>query len=143
MPNVDEAVQLCGGIASTADLLAWRIPRDWIRMAVNYGRIVRIRRGWFASLDTPPEAIEARRVGGRLACTSALEYHGVFEKADPALHVAVPIYLSRLRAAAGSRPVVVHWYRREPKGDALAVSVEEAWAQRARCRALHGSTDSL
>jgi hypothetical protein len=139
MAGVAETVRLLGGIASTGELLRRGIPRDWIRMAVDYGRILRVRRGWFASLDIPEVALQARRAGGRLACVSALKFHRQAEQGHAALHIAVSRHSSRLVSAIEGREVVIHWCRREPSGDALAVSVEEAWAQRARCRALrHG-----
>ncbi|CAN5137563.1 hypothetical protein BH11ACT4_BH11ACT4_08020 [soil metagenome] len=143
--NVAETIRQLGGIASTGELLQRGLPRDWIRMAANYGRVRRIRRGWFACLDVPLEAIEARRVGGRLGCASALAHHGVLAQTDAALHISVPRNSSRLRLDRASREVVVHWCRGEPVGDALAVPVDEAWAQRAHCRALRGGhgVDSL
>ena len=145
MVHVAESIRQLGGIASTAELIARGHQPDWIRMAVDYGRIIRIRRGWFAAVDTPTAAIEARRVGGRLACVSALVFHGVSIEDDPALHVAVAGNASRLRPPFEARAIVVHWQRGATAGGRLAVAVGDAWAQRARCRALRreSGVDSL
>lgn len=134
MPLVDATVRRLGGIATTAELLGRGITPDLIRMAVDYGTVVRIRRGWVANVDVPERAIAARRVGGQLACVSALDHHGVLSQTDHALHIAVPARSSRLRP--GRETVVLHWSRADPTGDRLAVSIEEAWKQAAACRAL-------
>lgn len=141
MPSIAETVQLLGGMVATHELLARGISRDWIQMAVNYGRILRVRRGWFASLDTPAAAMQARRAGGRLACISALHHYGLVDMEDAAVHIAVPHAASRLPEIVDERRVVIHWYRRDPGGDALAISQNEALAQRARCRALRGVSE--
>lgn len=163
MYTVADAVRELGGIASTAQLLAHRQPVDAIRMAVDYRKIIRIRRGWFASLDTPAEAIMARRIGGRLGCVSALTFHGIQADGrfpglavdevavegvpvdhEAALHVAVAANASRLRLSPG-RPVVIHWMRASPGVGALAVPVALAWRQYGQCQALRpqGGLDSL
>lgn len=119
-------------IASHAQLLAAGVSEVSIDVGVAYRRIRRIRRGWYASLDAPELAVRAREAGGRLACVSALEYHGVGEPSD-VLHVDVPRSSKGVRGAA-----VAHWSRRERAGDAFAVSVEEAAAQAARCKYRRG-----
>ncbi len=117
-------------------------PADHVRLLAEYGRILRVRRGWYACNDVDPLAIRACRVGGRLACVSALAFHGLCPAEAGRLHVGVPRTASRLRDAltykeksAGETEiaVILHWSRREPTGDRLAVSVSEALAQAHAC----------
>lgn len=123
-----------GDIGSTADLLAAGISEESIRLTTDYGRIQRIRRGWYATLDAAPSAILARIIGGRLACLSALEFHGELAPLGGPLHIEVPRSASRLRIA--DRDTVVHWARHPAPGDRAAVSADSARTQAARCSAL-------
>lgn len=118
------------GIGSTARLHSIGIHKSNIEVALFYGAIRRICRGWYASPDASELAVLARQAGGRLACCSALEYHGEGPPTG-ALHIDVH--------RSGRRPppregLVVHWSRRRRAGDEVAISVEEARAQAARCR---------
>jgi hypothetical protein len=130
---VHESVRLLGGVARTSELLRLGHEAEWIRMAVYYGRIIRIRRGVFGNLDLPAAVIDAWRVGGRLACVSALEHHGVIKRTNRPPHVHVERNASRLRLRPG---VVVHSSRRARTGDRWAVSVEQALRQALRCVAI-------
>jgi hypothetical protein len=95
-----------------------------------------VRRGWYALPGVPEDAIRAARVGGRLACVSALAHHnGGVTAADQPLHVAVVRASSRLRFY-DAEVVVLHWSRQRLPGTRLAVSEEVARAQTARCRGL-------
>jgi hypothetical protein len=150
MQFVLDAIDSCGGIASTSQLRARGISRWILDITVMHGRVIRVRKGRWANPTVPPAAMDAHRVGGRLACVSALVHHGVIEDSGFDLHVALPANASRLRKARlGTRAVVRHWSRREVAGDRLAVSVEVAWAQFALCRGVAGRdvrlrrTDSL
>jgi hypothetical protein len=84
-------------------------------------------------------------VGGRLACASALAHHGVGAAPD-LLHVLVDGNTPRLRDPDTGKPskspdgTVIHWARRPIDGDRVAVSVEEAHRQAARCRAVGRDT---
>ena len=142
MTPVERALERLGGIATTAELLHAGIPVDWIAMAWAYGRIVRIRKGWYARLDVPDAVIRAVRVGGRLACQSALDFHDGRSLDLGPLHVSVPRRASRLRTVFNARQRLaeypdddlrVHWTRSEPSGDRWAVSREEAQEQASRC----------
>jgi ribokinase len=106
---------------------------------MTYGVIRRIRRGWYASLDAPEIAVRARHAGGRLACVSALEYHGAGPPSD-AIHIDVPRSSQRPALTEG---VVVHWSRRTLAGDEVAVSVAEARLQAARCRYVRGMSAAV
>jgi hypothetical protein len=120
-----------GGIASTAELRARGHDAELILVWARYGTIVRVRKGWYAARDEPPQVLMALRVGGRLACISAA-----------ALHVSVGGHSSRLRTARSARlrlaehpepTTVVHWSRRELGGDRRAVSSSEALRQMRTC----------
>lgn len=134
MPREDQVVRGLGGLARTADLLALGREPDLIQMAVYYGRLIRVRRGWFAVPETPASVLDACRVGGRLACVSALEYHGVLSESPERLHVAVPRSASRLRDIG--RDVTVHWTRAELSGDHCAVAIDVALEQARSCAAI-------
>lgn len=129
---IDRKLRELGGIAKTSELLALGYSRRTIEAAVGYRRLIRVRKGWYAERDLPPEVIAACRIGGRLACVSALAYHGVFPTQHGALHIEVPANASRLRLP--EREVVLHWTAFAAEGTRLAVAVGAALAQSARCR---------
>lgn len=128
-----KAVELFGGIASWAQLESVGCEAEQVRISVNYGRIIRIRKGWFAATWVPEEAVRAWRIGGRLACVSALAFHGELENPGPhePIHLLVP-RAAHLRLRPGES-AVVHWTRRPPTGTRLAVPVELARRQAAHC----------
>ena len=144
-----KAIQRWGGIASTRELAASGIERQQLDIAVMYGRVVRVKKGLWADPCIPADVVTAYRAGGRLACVSALAYHGVIEQPDCGIHIAAPDWVSRWRAPRPDVAVTRHWSRRPVAGDRFAVSVEVAWAQFALCRGVAGRdvrlrrTDSL
>jgi len=118
------------GLVRTRELLAIGMDDEWIRIARNYGAFVHVRHGWWALPGTPERLLQAWRAGGRLACVSALAFHGVSLDLGGPLHIEV---------AAGSKGALqpgtrVHWSTSQSNGDRRAVSVEVAWRQAARCR---------
>lgn len=121
-----------GGIATTAELLKAGYSRRIIEAVIGYGRVIRVRRGVYALRELPPEVLAACRIGGRLACVSALAHHGIIPRPDGALHVEVAANASRLRMPVDD--VVLHWASAAPDGTRLAVGVGAALAQSARCR---------
>ncbi len=129
---LDRRLRELGGIARTSELLALGYDRRRIEGAVAYGRLIRVRKGWYAERDLPEDVIEACRIGGRLACVSALSYHGILSGGNGALHIEVPANASRLRLP--EREVVVHWAGIAAEGTRLSVGVAAALAQSARCR---------
>lgn len=70
-----EVVDSLGGVASRDELLAALLDPADIDMSLYYGKILRVRRGWYASVNAPAAALKALRVGGRLACISALAWY--------------------------------------------------------------------
>ncbi|HEX7835640.1 MAG TPA: hypothetical protein VF479_09260 [Pseudolysinimonas sp.] len=147
MQFVLAAIDRWGGIASTSELAASGVERSILDIAVMYGKVIRVRKGLWSRPELPREVLDAHRAGGRLACVSALAFHGVIEPVD-GLHVAAPFDVTKWKPRP-RRDVVRHWSRRPIPGDKLAVTVEAAWAQFALCRAVAGRdvrlrrTDSL
>jgi hypothetical protein len=139
-----------------SELIQAGYPTDFVLLNAQHGKIIRVRKGWYANTDVDAAAIRAWRVGGPLACVSALEYHGL-GPIDPAhLHVHINATASRLRTAADHRKrlaehpdeaVVIHWAsEREADGggaggrvtagggNRIAVSLDHAFAQARTCR---------
>ena len=133
------------GVASRGELVANGVDPGLIDVAVWYGRhIIRVRDGWYARPGERRDVIRAWRVGGRLTCVSAAEFHAGIEP-GPVLHVEVPKSAVRLRNPDDRRrrldpdaAVVVHWTRHPGPGDRRAVSQEHAEAVAARC-GVHGA----
>ncbi len=143
MLGIERTITALGGLAQTFELLAHGHDLSTILLFAEYGRIVRVRKGWYATHATDGAVIRACRVGGVLACASALAFHGRGVH-DELLHVAVGRSSARLRTPDDQRVrlvddqdsgVVLHWSRRPPSGDRRAVSVSEALLQWRACRA--------
>ena len=123
------------GLVRTRELLAIGENDELIRIARNYGAIIHVRQGWWALPDTPSLELSAWRAGGRLACVSALAFHGeTFDLGEP-LHIEV----SAASKGARAQGVVVHWSSSQANGDRRAVSVEVATQQASRCRVAAGT----
>ena len=130
VPDVRDFVDGMGGFATREELLAAGCWPERIDMAVYYGRILRVRRGRYASVDMPAAVLGALRLGGKLACVSALAHYEGTAQSEP-IHVLVKHGSSR----HGQQPAVVHWTRRELEGTRTLVSEEVARWQAASCRA--------
>jgi hypothetical protein len=129
--HIQQKIHELGGIASTRQLDEAGYWQSMIQLWSMYGRIINVCRGWWATPYTLPQLIVARRAGGRLACVSALAYHGRVEWSEP-LH----ILLGASRKRPRDHTLVLHWSRRKLAGDQHAVSVEVALDHARRCRAL-------
>jgi len=151
--RVAEAVEVLGGFATRDELLSMRCWAQSIDMGVYYGKILRVRQGQYASKNLPTEVLRALRVGGRLACVSALALYAagpassgiptcpdvptgfgrwVWPELRPPLHVLVKHGSSRHGIEEGER-VVLHWSRLDLPGTRLVVAENIARAQAARC----------
>jgi hypothetical protein len=120
-----------GGHASRKELVALGCDPDYIDLSLWYRNILPTRRGWYASAGTDPLVLRALRVGGRLACVSALAWHeGIDVPRDEPVHVLVKYGASRLGSGA-----VLHWTRRYVPGGRLAVTYAVAKLQAERCKA--------
>lgn len=131
--DIEWQVRVLGGLARTYELYDAGYWQSMVQLHAGYKKILHVRKGWWATKDTPPDVIAARKAGGRLACVSALQYHGI-GKGDDLLHVA----LERSSRHPHDPGVVAHWSRRTLAGTRAAVSVEVAVEQARRCRALVG-----
>jgi 4-hydroxy-tetrahydrodipicolinate synthase len=125
---VEAALRRRGGVARTWQLAADGVDPFFIELAADKRRITRLRQGWYGVNDLDPAMSRAIRLGGTLACRSALEHYGL-GGGDGRLHVAM---------GSSSRPdvdesVVVHWTRTRLDQRTPAVSREEAERQAARC----------
>lgn len=89
MSHVIEQLHRAGGVASTSALVALGARLTAINDAVERGSVLRLRRGWVALPDGPPDVIQAVRVGGRLSCLSVLRRERVWCATDSRLHVRV------------------------------------------------------
>ena len=127
-------------VATRAELRSLGVTPHELTAATRSGELVRVRRGWYAHPWADDAVIRAVRVGGRLACVSALRAHGVWAVDDERLHVHVPESASRLRSqhdksvALADRladGVVLHrsHYPHAAGGTRLRCSVVEALAQ--------------
>ena len=133
------------GLASRRELLVNGIYPGWIDVAAWYGRhLIRVRKGWYARPTERLDVLRAWRLGGRLTCVSAAEFH-TGARPGPVLHVEVPRNAARLRDPDHHRrrldrdmAVVVHWPRHPGPGDRRSVSQEHAEAVAARC-GVHGA----
>jgi len=133
------------GLASRRELLVNGIHPGWIDVAAWYGwHLIRVRKGWYARPTERRDVLRAWRLGGRLTCVSAGEFHAGAEP-GPVLHVEVPKQAARLRDPDNRRrrlgpdaAVVVHWTRHPGPGDRRAVTAAHAEAVAARC-GVHGA----
>lgn len=73
---------------------------------VARGRLLRVRRGHYATPDTAPDVLRAVEVGGRLGCVSELRSRGIWVPEATAIHVHLAPNAARLRATEGT---VLHW----------------------------------
>jgi hypothetical protein len=140
---VRPALRAHGGIAATWQLRLLGVSEVDLDVEVMHGQVIRVRKGWWALASTASDIVDARRMGGRVACVSALALTGPAER--PALlHIELDRHDSGRRAERDR--TIVHWSRHagttgDPDGDANVVSAERALAQARRCRSLR--PDSL
>ena len=133
----EPVIRRLGGIASRRELLRLsHLTETDFWFALHYGRLDRIRQGWYASSDLPADARAAWVAGGPLACVSALAHYGMLEpgeSADPEpLHICLPA-----DGHVGCEPpddLVVHWSTADRySGSRRAVSPAVALRQARTC----------
>jgi hypothetical protein len=122
-----------GGIARRSDLRHMGLDDQTVRIFVAYGRLLRVRQAWYALPDTHADAVRACRVGGRLACASALRFHGVAVADDGVLHVELSANAVARMPNQGWGTVRVHWTRLPSAGNRAVVDAEAARRQWERC----------
>jgi very-short-patch-repair endonuclease len=125
-----------GGIARTDQLAAAGVPRRDVSAAVRAGTILRLHRGLYGHPSTDARLLHAAQHGGRLACTDALNWHGLWTLADSHLHVAVAPDGHPTRH--GCDTVIIHHWDADEAGD-WVVSIPTALQQLSRC----GSDEDL
>jgi len=64
--------------------------RDIRRLAID-GRLISIRRGWYATPYADRKVVDAVAAGGVLSCVSALRHHEIWVPPDNRLHTRLPL----------------------------------------------------
>lgn len=101
------AIDQAGGIASLSALRATGVSERALTRAVRSSRILRLRNGWYSTLDAAAPRAIAIRAGGRLTGMTALDEMGAWVLDRPSVvHVSLPAHASRRRSCAG---LVLHW----------------------------------
>lgn len=87
------------------ELLARGLTKRTVAELVETGRLIRLRRGWYAGTATPSAVARAVAAGGALSCVSALAVAGAWTMPHPSVHVRA----ARGTAARGGVACRVHW----------------------------------
>jgi hypothetical protein len=143
-----------GGIVSTRELRQLGIDQTMLELYRDYGALQAVRQGWHCSPRLPKVIRLAWRLGGPLACVSALDLHQATEagiaisaaSVPQPLHIVVPANTPRLPspaliarrwAVAMPREPVIHWSTADFfSGNRQAVSRAVALRQTDHCAAL-------
>ncbi len=107
MTSVLAAVSRLGGAARVAALRSAGVSSSQLRLALAHGQLRRIRKGWVAIPDAPADVVRAVTLGGRVACISAAQHHGLWTPDAAVLHVGRPAHAGR--AFGDPTGVVQHW----------------------------------
>lgn len=101
------------GVARASELASTPAERRALERCAARGELLRLRRGVYGSPGLEPDILDAARVGGRVAGSSALRLHGLWVPpgAPPVLHVEVADGVDARPSAAPGRAVRVHWVR--------------------------------
>ncbi len=94
----DEFIRRSGGALPLAALRRAGFDGAPIRAGLRAGRLISVRRGWYAIPDAPADVTRAVRVGGALTAASAARLRNLWLLDDPLLHVRVPSSASGLRS---------------------------------------------
>lgn len=124
---------ILGGIARRSDLRRMGLDDETVRLLVAQDRLVRVRQAWYALPDADVDAVRACGIGGRLACASALRFHGEHVDDDGVLHVELPANAVRRGLEDGGAFVRVHQPRRPSSGNRAVVDLDAARRQWERC----------
>ncbi|MGW4927568.1 hypothetical protein ACWEOH_00330 [Agromyces sp. NPDC004153] len=122
-----------GGIARRSDLRRIGLDDETIRILVAHGRLIRVRQAWYALPETDADVLRACSLGGRLACASALRFHG--EAVDDAgvLHVELPANAMARKLEGDWDHVRLHQPRSPSMGNRAVVDLCAAQRQWERC----------
>ncbi len=132
MALLSEIVNGLGGMAQKQQLVRRGVSDRDLTNAVRSRDVVRVRNGWYSTMNETGPELRAVRVGGRLTGISAIAARGGWVLSDHPLHVAVNENAARLRTAHNRHQklnvrstggVVLHWESREQTESGTAVSV--------------------
>jgi very-short-patch-repair endonuclease len=119
------------GIARSRELVGLGVSRRQLTAAVASGSLIRLHSGVYGHPSTDGRVLHAARHGGRLACTDALRWHGVWVLPDARLHVALPPD-GHPAPHRCEEDVVLHWDACPPTVE-WVVPVLTALGQLSRC----------
>lgn len=136
MDLIENSLRRAGGISSSRDLLNAGVSGRQLRVALDEGRIRRVRRGLLALPDADVDRLIAARLGARLGGLSAASSYGLWDGWDSRLHLVVPPNAGGVpppgeegcRRVDG-RVIVVHWSDDRRGGSAWRVPVGRCLAQ--------------
>ncbi|HEY1532323.1 MAG TPA: hypothetical protein VGF80_16010 [Galbitalea sp.] len=132
MALLSEMVHSVGGMAQKQQLVRRGVGDRDLTYAVRIGDVVRVRNGWYSTMDERSPELRAVRVGGRLTGISAIVARGGWVLGDHPLHVAVKVNAARLRTQHNRHRrlkvespggVVLHWITGDQPSRGTAVSV--------------------
>ncbi|HAM25156.1 MAG TPA: hypothetical protein DCP11_00190 [Microbacteriaceae bacterium] len=143
LPPIDQLVRAAGGIAPRRQILDAGYSPNAIAWAAGHGRLVRVRRAWYALPDAEGDRVSAVMLGGRLGAFSAAASYGIWRGLDRDLHVSwkphgnvakpgrVHFDFPASRGLPLGRSVRSHWRVDgfEPSSDAWRESVPQTLAQ--------------
>lgn len=126
-----------GGMAQKQQLVRRGATDFDLTMAVRRNEVVRVRNGWYTTLDPADPRVLAVRVGGRLTGLSAIAHRGGWVRDPGELQVSVPINAARLRTPRNrwkrlnvldKRGVRLHWDSPDvgERGDSTRVGLLDA-----------------
>ena len=141
--ELHETVRRLGNVATRAELLRFgHRPRD-VTDAVRAGRLHRLRRGHYVTVDATPAQRAAVRIGGRLACWSAASTYGLWSGTDATLHIAVPPTASRLVKTGMDAAIRFHWQGDLEESDSWRVSLADCLRGVVRCSPAESAVATL
>lgn len=137
MALLSEMVNSLGGMAQKRQLVRRGVRDHDLTRAVRSRDVVRVRNGWYSTMQESSPELRAVRVGGRLTGISAIAAFGGWVLGDHPLHVAVHDNAGRLRTqdnrhqklnVRSTRGVTLHWSSREQdaRGSAVCVALIDA-----------------
>ena len=137
MALLSEVVNSLGGMAQKQQLVRRGAEDRDLTYAVRIDDVVRVRNGWYSTMDEQSPGLRAVRVGGRLTGISAIAARGGWVLGEHPLHVAINENAARLRTQYNRHQklkvkttggVVLHWSSREQssRGTAVAVALLDA-----------------
>lgn len=130
-------------VLSRYELLCLGASTHDLTRAVRAGQLIRARRDHYLLPGTDTHLIEAVRVGGRLACVSALDAVGIFAYDSSKTHVHMARTMSRSRSPKNRRvPLTrgnrfgckLHWKPLIDEATEHSVGVRDALIQSLRCQ---------